>query len=235
MEKPTKTKQNVDRMMARLEGRTIHDPMVKMILEEVSKMYGSIENPDFEMHYLDSPMEFKYRVHFSTSIFYQSYAVMLAQICRNIGVDAFRRKLEEAIRLRGIVAELSDREITALLFAELWETEVPYEVGIQIAGVNYPEAELRELEDKLSEEFRFDFSQTYEYGDPDFIQELVSKIKTAFKEGNPEVFQPQFRVVMFKRILDRNYPDLFYRWIVIGHKPKFKGIVPFSDYLFGDY
>jgi len=65
MEKPTKRKQNLDRMMSRLEAHSITDPLVKMILKEVSELYGGSPDPDFEIHYLDNPMEFKYRTHSS--------------------------------------------------------------------------------------------------------------------------------------------------------------------------
>ena len=235
MENPTKRKQNFDRMISRLEVHPITDPLVKMILEEVSELYGSSPDPDFEIHYLTDPMEYKYRSHFTSEIFYLNYAAMVAQICRNIGVDSFRRSLEEAMELRGIVEELNPEEITSLLFAEIWETNTPYEVGIQVASIDYPSDQLEELEEELSNEFKANFSQIYDYGDPDYVSKLARRIKTEFENRDSSVFQPRYRTPMFKRIIDRSFPNFFYRWIVIGHKPQFKGIFPFNDYLFGDY
>ncbi len=234
MEKSTKLNRNLDRMVAELEAHSINDPLVKMILEEVSEMYGSSANPDFQIHYLDSPLELKYGVHFASEIFYVSYAAMIAQICRNIGVDSFRRSLEEAMELRGIVEVLNPAEITALLFSELWETTVPYEVGIQVAVINYPSDQLSELEGELRDEFRENFSQPYDYGDPDYVEELARRIKIEFETRDQAIFHRRFRTAMFKRILDRSFPHLFYRWIVRGNKPTFKGVLQLNDYLFGD-
>jgi len=232
MEKHTKLKQNVDRMMARLEGQPITDPLVKMVLDEVSELYGSVPNPDFDIYYLYSPVEFKYRDHFSPEIFYRDFAAVAAQICKRLGVDSMRSWLLNEMQRKGIQSELIPEEITCLLFGGLVKPPAPFFIGIQLATLDYPEDEWADTESSLTAEFSANFSQVYEYGDPDYVKQLFSQIEELPERENGPQLGKWIRAAMFKRILDRTFPNLFYRWITRCHRPQLDPYWQFSENAF---
>lgn len=217
MEKHPNFIEMFERMMSRLEGQNITDPLVKMMGDEIVSIYSTCGLPgNFEVDYLWEPMGHKYGVHFSESAFYENFAAMAAQICQRLEVDDFREKFLKQLTEKKIRYELSPPEITFLMFPDIRESDLPYEYGIQIATLPYNDPEIEKIEGKLGAEFKADFMAPYEWGDPDLFVALSRKIRREFEERKWNEQLLTCGPPMFKRILDQTFSDLFYRWTALN-------------------